>query len=167
MCGTNRTLRYINASLARYPPHTTAPSLPRVYDDWTPLIVPMFVNLLTSHPHPLRGSRDNGTRRFTALQIRPLAPKTNLLVPKGKRGRAWALCLPTLRCSLPKTQTALTNSSVVLCKVLHYFWKFRWMGARLYWFQCKEITTVSTLNISCKLIRPTNGYKNNEIKATF
>lgn len=130
MCGSNQTIPHINESLAHskcshrtHPPPTKhqppTPQNQRVYDGWTPLIVPMFVNLLTS---PLRGSRDNATRRFTALQIRPLAPKTNLLVPKGK----WVGSQPFV-CqhsdvprSLPKTQTVFVHVSVTLCKLKSY-----------------------------------------------
>lgn len=119
----SRTLKVITShslTPSTTPPQTPTPlTNPRVYDGWTPLIVPMFVNLLTS---PLRGSRDNGTRRFTALQIRPLAPKTNLLVPKGKWvGSQPFVCQHTdVSRSLPKTQTALAHVSVALCKLKSY-----------------------------------------------
>lgn len=111
----SRTLKVITS-------HSPPPPLnPSVYDGWTPLIVPMlmFVNLLTS---PLRGSRDNATRRFTALQIRPLAPKTNLLVPKGKWvGSQPFVCQHSdIPRSLPKTQTALAHVSVALRKLKSY-----------------------------------------------
>lgn len=113
----SRTLKVITS---HSPPPPSQPTRLR-RDGWTPLIVLMFmfVNLLTS---PLRGSRDNATRRFTALQIRPLAPKTNLLVPKGKRvGSQPFVCQHSdVPRSLPKTQTALAHVSVASCKLKSY-----------------------------------------------
>lgn len=135
VCGTNRTLRYINASLALYtpPPTPQAPSLPRVYDDWTPLIVPMFVNLLTSHPPPfgapvitepdaLRHSRLDRSRQKLTYQ----SQRGNGVGPEPFVCQHSDVPSPKHKQLLPTPQSFCVKSYII-------FGNFGgWMGARLY-----------------------------------